>query len=44
MQGESLEKHPSGAKAHVDFKATYGTTEVVPCYKARRILSFSAAS
>jgi hypothetical protein len=28
--GEYPERHPAGAKAHVDFKATYGTTKVVP--------------
>jgi hypothetical protein len=28
--GESLKKRPSGAKARVDFTATYGTTKVVP--------------
>jgi hypothetical protein len=28
--GKRLEKHPSGAKAHVYFSAIYGTTEVVP--------------
>ena len=28
--GESSEKSPSGANARVDFKATYGTTRVVP--------------
>jgi hypothetical protein len=25
---------PAGAKAHIDFAAAFGTTKVVPCYKA----------
>jgi hypothetical protein len=28
--GKSPEKRPTGAKSSVDFKATYGTTKVVP--------------
>jgi hypothetical protein len=42
--GEYPEKHPAGAKAHPLLSAYCGTTEVVPCYKARLKRSFSAAS
>jgi hypothetical protein len=34
---------PSGAKAHGVLSATCGTTEVVPCYKTRALMGFSAA-
>jgi hypothetical protein len=34
LQVKEREKHPSGAKAQHVLSATYGTTEVVPYYKA----------
>jgi hypothetical protein len=34
--------HSSGAKAGPFISAIFGTTEVVPCYKALSTLSFSA--
>jgi len=42
--GEHPERHPAGAKAHPFLSTSCGTTEVVPCYKARPIRSFSAVS
>jgi hypothetical protein len=32
--GRLPEGHTSGAKAHGHFGAVFGTTEVMPCYKA----------
>src|ERR1035438_1431449 len=40
---EYSEELPSGAKAHVNFNGTCGTTKVVPCYRSGRLSSHSAA-
>jgi len=42
LSGQTRENPPAGAKAHSSLSATYGTTEVVPCYKAQPGKPFSA--
>jgi hypothetical protein len=34
LSAETRENLPAGAKTHRLLSATYGTTKVVPCYKA----------